>query len=343
MQHDNPNERAVTTDSDERDVLGELIQAAGRRPTPSAEYYAQTFAPAHTAWRRQVSSRRRRQRVYAVAATLAVLAIGLSAVLRLMPEGSSPVIATAVVVVGDAAVFSPETGTWRPLDEPGIQIGPGSRLRTAADGRTAFRLTRDVSVRLNTDSELVFLSASELELIAGTVYVDSGPHNSIGSIEVVTSHGTIRDIGTQFEVQAVAGSLRVRVREGLVQLYQSGRLSEEGAAGEEFLIDSAGEIQRDRFSSYDPGWGWAEALAGPPNVDGLPVLEFLNWVARETGREIHYEEPGVQLAAGTAVLHGSAKNLTPMDALDAMLATTDFKYAVLTSGVIVISRPGVTR
>ena len=343
MQHDNLDETTVAVGSEERDVLGELIQAAGRRPTPSADQHEQVFAAAHSAWRRTIVARQRRQRTYAAAATLAALAIGLIAVLQLLPEGPIPAVATTTVVRGDAAVFSPETGIWQPLGAPGIQIGPGSRVRTEADGRAAFRLSQDTSVRINTDSELVFHSASELELIAGTIYVDSGPDDGAGSVEVATTHGTIRDIGTQFEVQAVAGSLRVRVREGLVQLYQSGRLSEEGAVGEEFLIDSAGEIQRDRFSSYDPGWGWAEALAGPPNVDGLPVLEFLNWVARETGRQIRFEEPGVQLAAGTAVLHGSAQNLTPMDALDAMLATTDFKYAVLTSGVIVISRPGVTR
>ena len=344
MHRDNPDERTVAAGTEGRDVLGELIQAAGRRTTPSSEHYEQAFAAAHTAWRRKIHARRRRQGFFAAAATLAALAIGLSTVLRLMPEGPIPAVATTVVVQGDAAVFSPETGTWQPLGEPGVQLGPSSRLRTEADGRTALRLARDISVRINTDSELVFLSTSELELIAGTIYVDSGPDDSVGRVEVTTTHGTIRDIGTQFEVKAVAGSLRVRVREGVVQLYQPGQPPElEGAAGEEFQIDTAGTIRRARFSRYDPEWGWAEALAGPPDVDGLPVLEFLNWVARETGRQIHYEPPGVQLTAGTSVLHGSAQSLTPMDALDVMLATTDFNYELRTNGVIVISRRGVAR
>ena len=344
MQHDNPDERTVAAGTEERDVLGELIQAAGRRPTPSSEHYEQVFTAAHTAWRRTIRTRQRRQGIYAAAATLAALAIGLIAVLQLLPEGPIPAVATAVVVQGDAAIFSPETGIWRPLGAPGVQISPGSRLRTEADGRTAFRLAQDISVRINTDSELVFVSASALELIAGTIYVDSGPDEGAGSVEVVTTHGAIRDIGTQFEVTALAGSLRVRVREGLVQLDRPGQTAElEGAAGEELQIDSVGTIRRSRFSRYDPEWGWAEALAGPPNVDGLPVLEFLNWVARETGRQIRFEEPGVQLAAGSSMLHGSAQSLPPMDALEVMLATTDFDYALLRDGVIVIGRRGVTR
>ena len=344
MQHDNPDETTVAVGSEERDVLGELIQAAGRRPTPSAEQHEQVFAAAHSAWRRTIVARQRRQRTYAAAATLAALAIGLIAVLQLLPEGPIPAVATATVVRGDAAVFSPETGIWQPLGAPGIQIGPGSRVRTEADGRAAFRLSQDTSVRINTDTELVFISAGELELIAGTIYVDSGPDEGAGTLEVATSHGAIRDIGTQFEVAAVDGSLRVRVREGLVQLYRPGQTRElEGAAGDEFQIDSVGMIRRSRFSRYDPEWGWAEALAGPPNVDGLPVLEFLNWVARETGRQIRYEDLGVQLAAGSSVLHGSAQSLTPLDALEVMLATTDFDYALLRDGVIVIGRRGVPR
>ena len=341
MQHDNSDERTVPAD---RDVLGELIQAAGRRPTPSPENHAQTFAAAHRAWRQKVRSTKRRQHAYALAATFAAIVIGLGAVLRLAPEGPLPVAATAVVVHGDAAVFSPATGTWLPLTGRGVQIAPGSRVRTETNGRSAFRLGQEISLRLNTDSELVLRSASELELVAGTIYVDSGPATRPGRVEIATTHGTIRDIGTQFEVAASADTVRLRIREGLVQLYRSGQQPEvEGMAGEELLIDSAGMIQRDRFSPFDPEWGWAEALAGPPNVDGMPVLEFLNWVARETGREIRYEERGVQLAAGTAVLYGSAQDLTPMDALEVMLATTDFDYALATNGEIVISRRGVTR
>lgn len=344
MQHDNRDERTVASGNEERDVLGELIQAAGRRPTPSSEHHEQAFAAAHTAWRRTIRARQHRQRFYAAAATLAALAIGLVAVMQLLPEGPIPAVATAIVVQGDAAVFSPETGIWQPLGAPGVQIGPGSRLRTETDGRTAFRLAQGISVRINTDSELVFISAGELELITGTIYVDSGPDEGAGSLEIATSHGAIRDIGTQFEVTAVAGSLRVRVREGLVRLYRPGQTLElEGAAGEEFQIDSVGTIRRNRFSRYDPEWGWAEALAGPAHVDGLPVLEFLNWVARETGRQIRFDEPGVQLAAGSTMLSGSAQSLTPMDALEIMLATTDFNYALLRDGVIVIGRRGVTR
>jgi len=344
MQHDNPNEGSHAADSEDRDVLGDLIQAAGRRPVPSTDQYRETYAASHDAWQEKVRSTKRRQRVFSIAASFFAVAIVVSAVWQLAPVAPIPSIATAVVVQGDAAIFSPQTGSWDPLAEPGVEISPGARIRTADSGRTALRLGDLVSVRINSDSEIIFISATQLELVAGMVYLDSGSSFPIGGLEVTTPHGIVRDIGTQFELRSLTDGLRVRVREGIVQLYQSGAGPDvEGEAGDEFRIDGRGTIQRDRFSSFDPEWEWAEALAGPPQINGMRVLEFLNWIARETGRQIHYEEPGVQLAAGTAVLHGSAQDLTPMDALDVMLQTTDFNYSLLTNGVIVISRRNSSR
>ena len=327
MQHDNPDEGPNAADRKDRDVLGDLIQAAGRRPVPSADQYRETYAVSRDAWQQKLRSNKRRQRVFSIAASSAAAAIVVSAVLQFTPVEPIPSIATAIVVQGDASIFSPLTGAWDPLAGPGTEVSPGVRLRTASDGRTAFRLGEDVSVRVNTDSEIIFLSATELELVAGTVYLDSGSNYASGDLEVTTPQGLVLDIGTQFELRSIDDGLRVRVREGIVQLFQSGAGPDvEGEAGDEFRIDGSGAIQRDRFSSFDPGWGWAEALAGPPQVNGMRVLEFLNWITRETGRPIHFEEPGVQLAAGTAVLHGSAQDLTPMDALDIMLQTTDFNF-----------------
>lgn len=344
MHQDNTDDSREAADDRGRDVLGELIQVAGRRPSPSSDHYEQTLAAAHAVWQQKVRATRQRQRVVAVAASIAIVAIGIGAVLRLLPDTPLPPIASAAVIQGDVAVFSPESGTWAPVTETGSELGAGDRLRTDSEGRAAFRLGDQISVRIDSASELMFTSESELELIAGAVYVDSGAGNRAGSLEIATSHGIVQDIGTQFEVATMDDGLRVRVREGLVQLYQAEQeLAFEGRAGQEFRVDPVGTIRQNSFSPYDPAWSWAEALAGSPNVEGMPVLEFLNWVARETGREIQFEGRNVQLAAGSAILHGNAQNLTPMEALEVMLSTTNFVYSLDTSGAIIISRRSITR
>ena len=344
MHQDDSDNSHDTRDDQGRDVLGELIQVAGRRPSPSTSHYEQTFTATQAVWRRKVRATRQRRRVFAVAASIAILAIGIGAVLRLLPNTLLPPIATTAVVHGDVATFSPVSGTWVPVTEPGHELGAGDRLRTESAGRTAFTLGNDISVRLDSASELMLTSESELELIAGIVYVDSGPGDLAGAVEIETAHGVIQDIGTQFEVATMNEGLRVRVREGRVQLFQfEQEPAFEGKAGEEFRVDLSGSIRQDSFSPYDPAWSWAEALAASPDVEGMPVLEFLNWVARETGREIQFEGRNVQLAAGSAILHGSAQNLTPLEALEVMLATTNFVYSLDTSGTIIISRRSMMR
>jgi ferric-dicitrate binding protein FerR (iron transport regulator) len=326
----------------ERDALGALIRAAGRRPSPSAEHYQKVFAATRHAWQRKVRARQRRQWAYALAATLAAVAIGLATFLQLMPAQPVAALATVAKSGGGAVVLSPETGIWQPLDDPSVRITHGSRLRTDGSGRASLDLSSGISVRVNSRSELTFLSPQELELMAGAVYVDAGPDAPARRFAIETAFGTIRDVGTQFEVNTSPHELRVRIREGLVQLYQSGQQRElEGVAGEEVRLDRVGTIERRAFSPYDPEWSWAEALAGTFEVDGQSLLVFLNWVARETGRVLRFDEPTAEAQARGVILHGSAQDLTPMQALDFWLPTTDFEYTLLDDGAILIRRRGV--
>jgi hypothetical protein len=56
---------------------------------------------------------------------------------------------------------------------------------------------------------------------------------------------------------------------------------------------------------------------------GRPAADLISWVARETGRQLAYESPLVEQRATAVILHGDIRNLPPMAALEAMLATTD--------------------
>ena len=163
-----------------------------------------------------------------------------------------------------------------------------------------------------------------LYLQRGTAYVDSGPRPARAGIEVVTPAGTARDLGTQFELQVAGTALRLRVREGAVAIDHGGR-SLTGQAGEEVSIDAFGGVLRATIPPDDPAWQWAEAIAPMPDMDGQPAATLIAWVARETGRRLRYESPLVEQRAGTVILHGEIRHLAPMEALEAMLATTDLR------------------
>jgi hypothetical protein len=197
-------------------------------------------------------------------------------------------------------------------------------------------------VRLAEATSLVLESPSTLRLVEGKVYLDTGRGERTGrSIEVVTPAGTARDVGTQFEVLYRDDAYRLRVRDGRVLLSRdAGDVT--GGAGDQLSIDAGGGLMRTPIARDDSDWQWVESVAPAPDIDEKPLTVLLEWVAHETGRAVAFDTPEVERKAGTTILHGSIRNLAPLDALSVMLATTDFEYVLSDDGTILI-RSKVTR
>jgi ferric-dicitrate binding protein FerR (iron transport regulator) len=320
----------------DRDPLGEVVRIVGRRLAPPEAHYEQVLAAATDAWQRKVRSRRRRRWLLATAAAMITMAVGLIAVLQWMPRNSA--IATATVVRGNAALRLSDDQAWQPL-HPGSPIPAGTLVRTGARGTLALTLDGGTAVRVKELSDVTLESTDMLRLRGGTIYVDSGLGQNGQSVRIQTDLGTVRDIGTIFEIRATPSSLRIRVREGRVDLEipAQSELLQTGA-GEQLEIDPLGTIRRSDLASSDAAWRWAEALATAPEIEGRPLLQFLAWVARETGRRLEFEEPAIEAQAREVVLHGKTRDLAPLQALDLLLSTTDLEYVLPSDDVIVIRR-----
>lgn len=321
----------------DHDTLGALINTAGKRPAPPPEAYEQVFAAAHATWRAKLRARGRRRLVLALAASLAAVSIGGGLLVGLGPGSQLPAVASAGIIQGDVRVLPPTEAGWRPLDRSTGPLVAGTRVQATATGRVALVLPGELSLRVDAATELTLHSARELELVRGTIYIDSGQRAAAEPISVTTGFGVVSDIGTQFEVTATDASLRIRVREGAVRV-DGGPVDVAvlGRAGEQLSLGADG-LDRDPFSPFDAEWTWVETLADTPAVEGRSLMFFLDWVARETGRPVRFDAPATETRARTVVLHGSAEDLSPMQALDVMLATTDLDYRLHDDGAIVIS------
>jgi ferric-dicitrate binding protein FerR (iron transport regulator) len=309
-----------------RDIVESLISAAGRREDPPEEAYRQVLAAASTAFREKAARRRQRRYVFAAAAAaVVVLAVAL------VTQWPEPVAVRAELarverVIG--AVEIAEAEGWRPFAEAHGSLGTGRRLRTLANGRAALALAGGESLRVAGDTEIVLDAPGRIYVARGTIYVDSGARPPASRLEVVTPAGTARDVGTQFELFVAGAALRLRVREGVVAIDRGGR-SLTGNAGEQIAIDELGGILRESVAPDAALWQWAEALAPTPDMDGKPASQLIAWVARETGRRLRYASPVVEQRAASVILHGNIRHLPPLEALEAMLATTDLEYVLL--------------
>lgn len=323
-------------DSPDRDSLAALIRTVGRRSAPPRDDYERVLDASRAAWQRSVRQRARRRWGYALAAGMAFVVLG-TGVLRHL-AGVQPTVVVATLIKANGAVFGStvagDEGRW--LTVHGAPLLAGTRLRTDASGRAALRLAMDTSLRIGVSTDLLLGSGNRVELFDGRIYLDTRGTRS-GTVEIVTRFGTLRDVGTQFEVLATGTTLRVRTREGAVTLTRGPTKTVlQCAASEELRIDSRGHVERGSITAHDADWAWVEMLAESPLGPELPLLQFLDWVARETGRGLRYDSPETETRVRKVILHGTTPELAPVQALEIALATTDIEYSLLDDGTILL-------
>src|SRR5690606_7859406 len=94
---------------------------------------------------------------------------------------------------------------------------------------------------------------------------------------------------------------------------------------ERISINVHGSVTRTAVAPTDSTWQWV-VEAGPHfDIDGQPLVSFLSWVSRETGRRIVYASPSVEAEAASVTLNGSIADLDLQSALAAVLSTTQFR------------------
>jgi ferric-dicitrate binding protein FerR (iron transport regulator) len=307
---------------------GELIRSAGRRPEIPAEDLAAIKEAAASEWRKTVAAERgrtlRTRSIYALAASILIVLLGGWWWLADKPLTTPLEIATIELSTGAIGV--------------GDSLFEGELLE--AIGVVAVRMTGGQSIRVEDGTRLRFISSSLLELESGALYVDSDPSAvTTGKLEIGTSFGVVREIGTQYEIRIseVANNLRLSVREGSVSISTNGD-SHSAARGEQLTLQSDGSVARATVAPDGPEWQWVLAAAPALEIEGLSLASFLNWISRETGWEVHYADEDIAASAQKISLHGTIEGLRPDESLGIILQGSGLDYR-MDDGAVVIVRP----
>src|SRR5262249_21009700 len=105
-------------------------------------------------------------------------------------------------------------GASKPLASP-AHIYPGDGILPDGASRGALESPDGSWVRIDAGTRVKFLRRDALEVVAGAVYVATT--NKAVHFEIHTPLGTVRDVGTQFEVRLTKSSPLLRVRSGTVE------------------------------------------------------------------------------------------------------------------------------
>lgn len=313
-------------DNSQPDKLAQLLAKAGPRNAAPARIEAEVRAAVHAEWLHLTQGRKVRQRrrwLSAAAVVLGVMSIGwlvrtTSDTAADAPDSALQMLAVITEARGDATLNKVTPGQSE-------HIRGGDILRTSRDSGMRVELPSGVSVRVAADSELQWLDNDEVKLVRGAVYVDS--HANAAPLTIHTARGDVMHLGTRYLVDADKQSLHVAVREGQVAIHSDNRRFTVDTL-QQLQLGEGGSVVRGDLQTNDAMWQWADALVQPFALEDRSVAEFLQWVASETGCEVSYDSPTVKAAASNTVLHGQPSAQAPLQALQAVLATTDFHAAV---------------
>jgi ferric-dicitrate binding protein FerR (iron transport regulator) len=306
------------------DSIAELMRLAGPRPPVPPHVQKRVHDAVQAEWRSTLRQRRTLRWGMSLALAASVLlAVALSS---RGPEVRGAPIATVALAEGNADA---SVGM-----SPGDPVYPGDAIATG-DGGLALTVRNGLSLRFDAGTTATFDSIGELTLQEGRIYADTGSSvYDTRSITVRTRVGSARDVGTRFAVAYADGDMSVAVREGRVDVSHS-RGAYTADAGQSLKLGPGGDVVLDQISIYDSSWDWAAALAPAFDLENHSLLDFLKWVARETGKELVFENDATRLTAMGIRPRGSTEGFTPIEAIDSVLATTRLGYRVDTRQIVI--------
>jgi hypothetical protein len=315
--------------NDLQDDVGRLIQAAGRRSAPSRDSLARMREAVHAEW--QAGLRRRsRNRLFAIAASVLVLVGGGLLVANgpgLRPDGGA-VVASLVQPGTAVSVDSGWRGWLRSSDSPD-DLHAGDIVSTGSQyGTTLVRLPdARTTLRLDAATRLAWSSPGRVRLLSGRVYIDTGSGAdgapAADPLRIEAADTLVEHVGTRFVTSVDGSVVEVAVRDGLVRVTTAAQVASL-ARGERARVEGQGAIVKAAGSAAGDGWGWVDALAPRLAIEGRDLLTVLRSLGFEAGVELAFAGQDIEARAGATVLHGPPVDLPPLEAMQAILATTSF-------------------
>lgn len=323
-------------------ALEQLLRQVPPRPAPPESDAASVRSAVHAEWRNMSGKRRTRRLLttFALAATV-LLAVGVTINTLRVPSAVPVTVATIDKSIGSLYLLGEQSELQETHDLSALTVG--QTILTGHGSSVGLLWGAGGSLRIDEDTRIEFIARDAIVLRSGRVYFDSQPSElsagimagTAASFEIRTEQGVVSHVGTQFMTRVDAISLWVSVREGQV-LIDGLTYRETADEGERIKFSGGGRPEVVNISRHGDAWNWAEAVAPSADVDKRTVHEFLTWVSRETGLQLHYKDATAESAAHRDTLTGTVR-IPPRDALDFWSPTVGVDWRI-EGGTIVVSK-----
>ncbi len=330
----------------ETNAVEELLGRASPRPMPPAEVERCVREAVHAEWQAVSGRRVMRRRIMTLAAAAAVV-LAVAMMFNTLRTGvvEAPRVATVEKSFGSVYILGEQSELREMRDR--FELSAGQTVVTGSKSGIGLTWESGGSLRIDQNTRIEIVSASNIRLQSGRVYFDSKPSEliagiSAGSIEtsvastgsgrttaefeIETPHGVVRHIGTQYMTYVDNALLSVSVREGQVSI-DGLRFSETAVEGQQLTVAGDNRPTVVNFSGHGDSWQWIEATSPAANLDGRSVFEFLSWVCRETGLRLKFDGDAAEQLARSAQLRGTV-DTEPRNALRLYAGSVDLDWRI---------------
>ena len=321
--------------SEERVTRGDmaveaLLQKAAPRPAPPGEDERAVRDAVYAEWQ-TVTGRlktRRRMTHFAIAATV-LLGVAVSYNALRIADVQAIQVATISKSHGSIYLLGEQSEQREITDLAAISAG--QVILTGDGAGIGLEWGNGGSLRVDENTRIEFTSGQSVFLRSGQIYFDSQTEVMAAitgsGLQIETSHGSVRHLGTQYMTFVDSDELIVSVREGRVSVVGNFMDKAVAVAGKQLtIVGGAGPSVLD-IDGFGAAWNWIEATAPIANVDGRTVDEFLTWVGRETGLQTSYESAAAQQTAQNGVLRGNV-DMDPRSELAFRMSGEDLSYHI---------------
>ena len=303
------------------DAVEALLEQALPRPPPPNRDEEMIREAVLLDWQTVTGQRRTRTRVmrFAVAATVL---LGVAVTFNMLQDSGIAPVQVATIAKTHGSIHVRGEGSQMHELRDLTSIMSGQLIITDHDSGIGLAWGNGGSLRIAAGTRIEFVSDEEVFLHSGRIYFDSTPSELIASISsgssnarlrILTNHGTVTHLGTQYMTYASDSELTVSVREGEVSV--DGTYHDEKAlAGQQMSIVGSARPNIANFPRHGTAWDWIGEDSPDVETDGRSVYAFLTWVGRETGLRVEYPDEATKQVAQEVVLNGTAK-LKPRAAL----------------------------
>lgn len=321
-----------------------LLRKAPLRPMPSDEDTTSVRNAVRVEWNDITGRRRVRRRLVTLAAAATVLlAVGTAVTLLRVPSAIPVTVATIDKTIGSIYLLGEQPDLYEA--QYFAELTAGQTLVTGHDSVAGIAWLRGGSLRIDEDSRVEFLSPDEILLRSGRIYVDSQPSSSQAGITqgsltdfvIRTEYAIVNHLGTQYMAGISGDALTISVREGRVEV--EGTYHDAVAnAGQQLTLAGSNRPTITNIRAYGDDWQWAEKAAPAVSFDGRSAYEFIAWVARESGFEVHFTDAAVERHAHDTKMNVGTVRHEPQAALRLLLQTADLDSKIENGRIVIRKR-----